>query len=277
MSKEKFGRNSMNSVVFDESFNQSIQVTTIPKIKSDPIQPFILRPSLQNVTSYSSMIMEDDPDWCEDSMAVELSSVDSMAVNEMRDCGISAHETQFESNDNQTLSNTQENASTKYPNQIKFYLHSTNQFNSHYHQELLESIHSHNHNGNYNASTNITSNDSVAHPNPFSPSLNRQEGIGTADSRSTPSGTHYTALADAKSVSDWLKRANEMTITSNNSMRIDFQSAASRTDSIETSAHIVDDVDGSNYDSEERSIATSLFVEVCVDLFFLYWHELLFY
>jgi hypothetical protein len=30
---------------------------------------------------------EDDVDWCEDSMAVELSSVDSMALNDFRECG----------------------------------------------------------------------------------------------------------------------------------------------------------------------------------------------
>ena len=37
----------------------------------------------------SRLEMDDDHDWCEDSMAVELSSVDSTALNDFRSCGFS--------------------------------------------------------------------------------------------------------------------------------------------------------------------------------------------
>ena len=46
--------------------------------------------------------MDDDHDWCEDSMAVELSSVDSTALNDFRSCGFSVP---AQSNGNNTVTN----------------------------------------------------------------------------------------------------------------------------------------------------------------------------
>lgn len=228
---------------------------------------------------------DDDHDWCEDSMAVELSSVDSTALNDFRSCGFNmwasegaarphgesledipkAKEMSISAISGGDAFNNNNSGSMKMSEQVKDNGGSTNgaeaaEVEPHkfgrgaeVHGSIAEALSaSGGGGGGFHADSACRSADMA----PREQSTYSTDGPGAGE-KDGKHGSIFMALADASRASDWLQQ--QAAVAGSSSHGIYQPYVQSVLGSFFSKG--VRDTEGTSWDSD-RSIATSLFVEV---------------